>query len=816
MVAAEEKDLRLAQEHAAAFLRLAALCLLFGSIVYFAVLLLGVPGQRMRLAGPAFLVLVCALALYCHHCGKIRPGLLVLGFGLWAEITLLSIITGGVQAPALYLYPLIILMAGWLLNRQLALVFALLSITAIVGLAVAESSTLLPQANNRPVLHVLVQSGTLIFVSIILGHIVSGYQARLEEVKRLTSNLDQQVTALAASDASFRDLFNSVNEAIYIQDRAGLFLDVNEGVVRMYGHPRESFIGRSPEFVSAPGRNDLARVGSMVEKAFAGEPQRFEFWGLRANGEAFPKEVRLVRGSWRGQGVVYATADDITERRRAEEELRASESKFQQVFMASPVAIAITRLEDGRYIDINDAFVDLFGWSREEAIGRSSVEMGKWIRPEDRQDWSNELKRRGRVANHEIELRNKRGETLNVLFSAETIMLGREPCALVLSIDQTVRKQAETALLESRQKLAEAQRIGRVGSWDLDLPSGRMTWSEEVHRIYQNQPGAFSGTFDDLLKMVPPEDRDAVKDAYLDVSERDSPCEIKHRILTPGGRVKWIRASRELSFDAAGRPLRALGTAQDITEQEEARAEIQRLNSDLELRVQQRTAELMASNRELESFAYSISHDLRTPLRGIDGFSHLLAEEYGDRLDAQGRSYIERVRSAAQRMGSLIDDILHLARITRQEMRWKMVDLSRLAAESIQEISRASPGRNMEISIAQGCMAHGDPQLLREALQSLLENAWKYSHKNPQARIEFGSETIDGKLVYFVRDNGVGFDSQYAGRMFAPFQRLHSPEEFGGNGIGLATVARIVSRHGGRVWADAMPGEGATFRFTLG
>lgn len=145
MVAAEEKDLRLAQEHAAAFLRLAALCLLFGSIVYFAVLLLGVPGQRMRLAGPAFLVLVCALALYCHHCGKIRPGLLVLGFGLWAEITLLSIITGGVQAPALYLYPLIILMAGWLLNRQLALVFALLSITAIVGLAVAESSTLLPQ-----------------------------------------------------------------------------------------------------------------------------------------------------------------------------------------------------------------------------------------------------------------------------------------------------------------------------------------------------------------------------------------------------------------------------------------------------------------------------------------------------------------------------------------------------------------------------------------------------------------------------------------------------------------------------------------------
>jgi len=816
VVVAEEKDLRLAQEHAAAFLRLAALCLALGSLAYLAVLLLGMPGQRTRMAGPAFLVLVCAVALYGHRRGRIRIGLLVLGIGLWTEITLLSIITGGVRAPALYLYPLIILMVGWLLSRQLALVFALCSVASVTALAVVESLGLLPQADNRPVLHVLVQSGTLIFVSTIVSSIVSGYQARLEEVKRLTASLDEKLTALGASEASFRDLFNSVNEAIYIQDREGRFLDVNDGAARMYGHPRERFIGQSPEFVSAPGMNDLERVGALVERAFAGEPQRFEFWGLRANGEAFPKDVRLVRGTWRGQEVIFATADDITVRRRAEEELRASERKFHQVFRSSPVAIAITRLDDGRFIDINDAYVDLFGWTRNELIGRTSLELGKWVSPEDRQSWSAELRRCGRVTNQELSLRNKSGETLQVLFSAETMSLGGESCALVLAIDQTERKRAETELMRSRQQLAEAQRIGRVGSWELDLVSGRMSGSDEVCRIYRRDPGAFGGSLDDLLAMVPPEDLAAVRDAFLSVAGANGHREHKHRILTPDGHIKWIHACWEVFCDADGRPIRALGTAQDITEQEEARAEIQRLNSGLEQRVQQRTAELTTSNRELESFAYSISHDLRTPLRGIDGFGHLLAEEYGDRLDDQGRGYLERVRSAAQRMGSLIDDILELARVTRQEMRHTEVDLSRMATEIFEELSRTAPGSDIACSLTPGCLAEGDPQLLRLLMQNLLENAWKFSGNVASPKIEFGCDLVDGKPSYYVRDNGVGFDMQYAGRLFTPFQRLHKPGEFEGSGIGLATVARIVSRHGGRIRAESKPGQGTTVRFTLG
>ena len=563
MQALQPSDDQLAEEHAAAFLLMAALSLAAGSLIYLLILRLAVPDQIMRMAGPSVLMLVSAFAIYCHRRRRIRAGLLALGIGIWLEITLMAVITGGMKAPAIYLYPLIILMAGWLLGLRLALGFAFMSVLACVILTLAESAGLIEPVPNRSLLLLVIQAGALIFTTVIVSRIVGSYQARLEDVKRLGTELNQRMSALAASEASFHGLFNTVYEAIYILDRDGRFLAVNDGAVRMYGYPRETLVGRTPEFVSAPDRNDLAAVAAMMQRAFAGEPQRFEFWGRRADGEAFPKDVRLVRGTWFGQDVLIATADDIT---------------------------------------------------------------------------------------------------------------------------------------------------GQV----------------------------------------------------------------------------------------------------------QAREEIRRLNAGLEKRVQERTSELTAANRELESFAYSISHDLRSPLRAIDGFSHLLAEDYEDKLDHQGRDYLGRVRKAVQRMGTLIDDILELSRVTRQEMRREPVDLGRLAAELNEEIARAWPGKQPAISLPGRCLAEGDPQLLRLMLQNLLENAWKYSGRNPAPEIEFGCETLDGRQVCYVRDNGVGFDMAHAGRLFTPFQRLHKPEDFQGNGIGLATVARIVRRHGGRIWAESAPGAGATFRFTLG
>jgi len=230
----------------------------------------------------------------------------------------------------------------------------------------------------------------------------------------------------------------------------------------------------------------------------------------------------------------------------------------------------------------------------------------------------------------------------------------------------------------------------------------------------------------------------------------------------------------------------------------------------------QRSVQLEASNRELEAFCYSVSHDLRAPLRGMDGFSQALLEEYSGRLDSQGKDYLRRIRAATQRMGTLIDDLLNLSRVTRSEIRREPVDLSALALIIAADLRKIQPERPVEFAVAPNLLAQGDPRLLRLVLENLLANAWKFTSRHPRARIEFGTAAHAGATAYFVRDDGAGFDSAHAGQLFGAFRRLHAMTEFPGTGVGLATVQRIIQRHGGKVWAEGAVEQGATFYFTLG
>jgi light-regulated signal transduction histidine kinase (bacteriophytochrome) len=245
-------------------------------------------------------------------------------------------------------------------------------------------------------------------------------------------------------------------------------------------------------------------------------------------------------------------------------------------------------------------------------------------------------------------------------------------------------------------------------------------------------------------------------------------------------------------------------------------ARLRRAHDELEIRVHQRTAELQAANRELEAFSYSVSHDLRAPLRSIDGFSKVLLEDYAGTLDEEGMSNLNRVRAAAQRMGQLIEDMLKLSRVTRGEFRTASVDLSALAREIVAGLAEHEPERRVRISITPEVIVSGDANLLRIALENLLRNAWKFTSKSEDASIEFGVTEIFGERVYFVRDNGAGFDMAYEKKLFNAFQRLHDPTDFPGTGVGLAIVQRVILRHGGRIWAKAATEAGATFFFTLG
>jgi PAS domain S-box-containing protein len=249
----------------------------------------------------------------------------------------------------------------------------------------------------------------------------------------------------------------------------------------------------------------------------------------------------------------------------------------------------------------------------------------------------------------------------------------------------------------------------------------------------------------------------------------------------------------------------------DVSERKKAEKALQRQSNELA----QSNAELTAANKELEAFSYSISHDLRAPLRGIDGFSQALLEDYSDRLDDTGKQYLERMRVGAQRMAALIDDLLMLSRITRAEIERQPIDLSEMARSVARDLSRQDPGREVEFVIAPGLRAEADSRLMRTVLENLLGNAWKFTSRRSHARIEFGRTPAGGLSAFFVRDNGAGFDPAYASRLFGAFQRLHAAAEFPGTGVGLASVQRVIHRHGGRVWAQSAVNEGATFFFTL-
>jgi PAS domain S-box-containing protein len=377
--------------------------------------------------------------------------------------------------------------------------------------------------------------------------------------------------------------------------------------------------------------------------------------------------------------------------------------------------------------------------------------------------------------------------------------------------DVSERKRAEAARLAAEAKFRKLVEQALVGTYII-------------------QDGRFAYVNPAMLEILGYPEQEMISRPVLDfIAEPDRALALENVRRRLAGEIESVRYQlRMLRKDGGevhvevhgsrseydGRPA-ILGTLLDITERKLAEERTKQLNEELERRVRERTAQLEAANKELESFSYSVSHDLRAPLRGIDGFSRVLLESYAGKLDARGQDYLQRVRAGSQRMSRLIDDLIELARWTRSTMTRTSVDLSAIAQSVVADLRQADPERKVEVVIAPELRAEGDPTLLRVALMNLLGNAWKFTGKQPEARIEVGRTTHGGVPAWFVRDNGAGFDMAYAGKLFGAFQRLHGQKEFEGTGIGLATVQRVIARHGGRIWAEGAPGRGATFYFTL-
>ena len=367
----------------------------------------------------------------------------------------------------------------------------------------------------------------------------------------------------------------------------------------------------------------------------------------------------------------------------------------------------------------------------------------------------------------------------------------------------------------SEQRLKSAQRMARLGHWEFEPVGGQLEWSDEVYRIFGRHAHEFVPSEQAYLESVHPDDMEALRGAFNQATSRRTPMDIVHRIRLPDGGERHVRLLCEMDFEGE-RVVRYHGTVQDITELRETQRALEGLNAELEQRVKARTRALVGLNRELESFTYSVSHDLRTPLRGIHGFASLLAESDESRLSPEGRDALRRILDSARRMGVLINDLLSMAQQSRAELKAERIHLSELARTVAQELAHGHEERQVQWRIERGLWVTADPSLMRVVMQNLLGNAWKYTGRTPQACIElFRVEGEEGMASFCVRDNGAGFDMRYADQLFQPFKRLHRQDEFEGTGVGLASVQRILQRHGGSVRGEGQPGRGASFYFSL-
>lgn len=370
------------------------------------------------------------------------------------------------------------------------------------------------------------------------------------------------------------------------------------------------------------------------------------------------------------------------------------------------------------------------------------------------------------------------------------------------------RHTAERALAESRQLLQQALDAAHMGTVEIDCNSGHLQLSQNSAQLI-GQPDDRALTFAEFLSTVNEADRPAIAVQMEESREPSHKFSKEFRVLH-NGRDNWIK------IDASPLPGRRLsGIVQDISERKAAEMRLHALNERLEEQVAERTSELQQSLSELEAFTYSAAHDLRSPIRAIAGLSTVMIEDFAPALGEPGVKLLKTIGSSALRMGDLIDALLEMSRLSRTAMSLSEVNISQIASELGELLMASEPGRRAMITVAPDLTALADPTLVRCVLDNLMRNAWKFSAKKDTTVIEVGGVAQEGTPVFFVRDEGCGFDMKFAERLFAPFNRLHNQNEFSGSGIGLSTVKRVVSRHGGRVWTQASPGEGATFFFTL-
>jgi PAS domain S-box-containing protein len=621
------------------------------------------------------------------------------------------------------------------------------------------------------------------------------------------------------SEARLRAVLDATLNAVVVINSGGTITDWNARAEAIFGWKRPEALGRElAEIIIPPQHREAHRHGMKSFLASGEGPvlnRLIEMSALRRDGTEFPVELSISPLKSGDILTFCGFITDITARKRAEQKLRESQQLLEAIISNSQAVIYVKDLE-GRYLLVNRRWSELFHLSEEATLGKTDHEFfgpaeAEAFRAMDQQV----LRANHAITAEEIAPQDDGPHTYISIKCPLWDEAGKPYAVFGISTDISERKRDEERLQASFKEIGDLKAaLDEHAIVAITDPQGKITYVNDKFCAISKYPREELLGQDHRLINSGHHSKEFIRELWTTITHgRVWHGEIKNK--AKDGSFYWVDTTIVPFLNEQGKPRQYVAIRADITQRKRAEEEIQKLNAELERRVSDRTTQLEAANKELEAFSYSVSHDLRAPLRAVNGFASMALEDFGRQLPEEGRRQLEKICTSGRRMGELIDDLLAFSRLSRQPLRRQNVDPITVVRGVLDELIPLQPDRAIEVRFGPLPPCQGDPALLKQVWVNLLSNAIKYTRGREPAIVEIGCLNETGETVYFVRDNGTGFDMKYAGKLFGVFQRLHRSDQFEGTGVGLAIVQRIIHRHGGRVWAEAEEGRGATFHFTL-
>lgn len=645
-----------------------------------------------------------------------------------------------------------------------------------------------------------------------------------DELAHIGEAADRMAEQLQAGQDRIRRMSDIINRSPLVviewRNAEGWPVRYVSDSVSQWGYQPADLLNGPLQYIDLIHPDDVQQMNDEVTRYFAQGPDEYrqEYRIRKADGGwAWIEDRTSLTRDERGEvDTISGILLDTTVQKEAQLAQREQAEQLRMFYELPFLGMAISSPLDKRWLQVNDRLCEILGYSREELLDMSWAQMTPPGDLERNVALFDELlaglssgyqmakrfvRKDGRMVHTELDVRAVRDRNGRIRQLFATIQ------------DVTERTQVEAALQDYKEMLEQAEALVQLGSWAGDVESQQLTISAQLFRNIGLDPTGRMPSDAEYLARIHPDDRALVAEDMQCIRTGGEAGELVFRTDPAHGPMRWLRRTvRRISRETEGRGPRYIGTLLDITEAVAAEARLKRLNQELEERVAERTAQLSQANMELEAFSYTVSHDLKAPLRGIDGYSQLLVEEYGERLDDEGRRFVERIRKGVQQMSDLIADLLAYSRIERRDMVHEPVALLPLVEQVVDSYHADIEKHGTEVRLAMEPFTLPlDREGMAVVLRNLIGNALKFSRDSASPRIEIGARHETGRRILWVRDNGVGFDLKYHDRIFGIFQRLHRAEEFPGTGVGLALVAKAVQRMGGRVWAESQPGAGATF-----